>query len=121
MGEDVKKAGHEKLFSEADLKEFAEVGKSYTPETMAAYQNRWTALIDEVKQNLTIDPASKKAQDLAKRWTDLLNEVYGGYPELKTKIAKAYNTGAIPKEHNIIAPEVWAFIKKVHEAAKKKS
>lgn len=33
MGEDVKKAWHEKFFSEADLKEFAEVGKNCTPET----------------------------------------------------------------------------------------
>ncbi len=121
MGEDVKKGWHEKFFSKADLKEFAEVGKNYTPETMAAYQNRWTALIDEVKQNLTADPASEKAQDLGRRWTELLNEAYGGHPELKAKIAKAYTAGAIPKEQNMIGPEVWDFIKKVHEAAKKKS
>ncbi|MBE3111000.1 MAG: TipAS antibiotic-recognition domain-containing protein [Acidobacteria bacterium] len=120
MGEDVKKGWHEKYFSEEDLKQFSELGKNYTPEMMAAYQNRWTALIDEVKQNLTADPASEKAQDLGKRWTDLLNEVYGGQPELKTKIAKAYNSGAIPMEQRPFTPEIWDFIKKAHEAAKKK-
>jgi DNA-binding transcriptional MerR regulator len=121
MGEDVKKGWHEKYFSEADLKKFQEVGKKYTPEAMAAYQNRWKELIDEVQRNVGLDPASDKAQDLGKRWTDLFNEAYGGHPELKPKIAKAYNTGAIPKEYNMIGPEVWAFIKKVHEAGKKGS
>ena len=118
MGEDVKKGWHEKFFSEADIKEFAEVGKAYPPEAMVAYQNRWAALIDEVKKNIGLDPASEKAQDLGKRWNDLFNEAYGGHPELKTKIAGAYNAGAIPKEHNMIAPEVWDFIKKVHREKK---
>ncbi len=86
---------------------------------MTAYQNRWAALIAEVKDNLGLDPASAKAQDLGRRWTALLDEVYGGKPELKTQIAKAYSAGAVPKEYNMIAPEVWDFIKKVHAAAGK--
>ena len=120
MGEDVKKGWHEKFFTEAELKEFQEVGKKYTPEMMTAYQNRWTALIEEVKAAIGLDPASEKAQDLGRRWTALLDEVYGGQPALKAQIAKAYNAGAIPKEQNMIAPEVWDFIKKVHAAAGKK-
>jgi hypothetical protein len=119
MGEDVKKAWHEKFLSEADLKKFEEIGKRYTPETMKDYQDRWAALIDEVKRNIGLDPASAKAQDLGKRWTDLFNEAYGGHPELKPKIAEAYRSGAIPKEDNMIGPEVWDFIKKVHAAAEK--
>jgi len=117
MGEDVKKAWHEKFFTEEELKQFRELGKKYTPEDMAAYQKRWEALIAEVKASLGLDPASEKAQNLGRRWTALLNEVYGGQPQLKAQIAKAYNAGAIPKEYNMIAPEVWDFIKKVHAAA----
>jgi DNA-binding transcriptional MerR regulator len=120
MGEDVKKGWHEKYFSEADIKKFQDVGKNYSPEAMVAYQDRWAALITEVKANVGLDPASDKAQDLGRRWTELFNEVWGGRPELKTKIAAAYSAGAIPKEHNMIAPEVWDFIKKVHAAAGKK-
>jgi len=120
MGEDVKKSWHEKFFSEKDLAEFAEVGKNYTPEAMTAYQNRWAALIAEAKAKIGLDPASPEAQDLGRRWSALLNEAYGGHPELKTKIAKAYSAGAIDKEHNMIAPEVWDFIKKVHAAGKTK-
>jgi DNA-binding transcriptional MerR regulator len=121
MGEDVKKAWHEKFFSEAELKEFAEVGKKYPPEAMADYQKRWAELIDEVKRNLALDPASDKAQDLGRRWKSLLDEAYGGNPQLKARIGEAYTAGAIPKEHNMIGPEVWAFIKKVHSAAPKKA
>jgi DNA-binding transcriptional MerR regulator len=120
MGEDVKKGWHEKYFSEADLKKFQEIGKKYTPEQMLAYQDRWTGLIAEVKANLGLDPASDKAQDLGRRWKELLNEAYGGYPELKAKIGQAYAEGVIPKDQNMIAPEVWDFIKRVHAAGKSK-
>lgn len=116
MGEDVKKGWQNKFFSEKDMAEFAEIGKKYTPEDMVAYQNRWAALIAEVKAKLGLDPASPEAQDLGRRWSALLNEAYGGHPELKSKIAKAYQSGAVPQEYNMIAPEVWDFIKKVQAA-----
>jgi len=120
MGEDVKKDWHEKFFTEAELKEFQEVGKKYTPEMAEAYQHRWAELIDEVKQNIKTDPASEKAQDLAKRWTDLLNEAYGDRPELKARIGEAYSVGAVPDGYKMFGPEVWDFIKKARAAATKK-
>jgi len=120
MGEDVKKDWHEKFYTEAELKEFAEVGKKYTPEMVAAYQRRWAELIDEVKKNLKADPASETAQSLAKRWTDLLNEAYGDRPELKARIGEAYTAGAVPDDYRMFGPEVWDFIKKARETAKKK-
>jgi hypothetical protein len=110
MSKDVKKGWHEEFYSEAELKMFADVGKGIAPEAMSAYQNRWAALIEEVRQNLGIDPVSEKAQDLGRRWTELL----------KARIAKAYSARAIPKEYNMIAPEVWDFVNEVHVAAKKK-
>ena len=117
MGEDVKKDWHAKFYTEAELKEFAEVGKKYTPEMAAAYQPRWAGLIEEVKQNITADPASETAQSLAKRWTDLLNEAYGGRPELKARIGEAYASGAVPNDYRMFGPEVLDFIKKAREAA----
>jgi DNA-binding transcriptional MerR regulator len=120
MGEDVKKAWQEKFFTEAELKEFAEIGKKYTPETMAVYEQRWTDLIEEIKKNLTVDPAGAVAQSLAKRWVDLLNEGYGEHPKLKAKIGQAYKMGAIPAERRPFGPEVWEFIHKALAVAKKK-
>ncbi len=120
MGEDIKKDWHEKFYTESELKEFAEVGKKYTPEMAAAYQRRWAELIEEVKQNITADPASEKAQGLAKRWTDLLNEAYGDRPELKARIGEAYTAGAVPDDYRMFGSEVWDFIKKAREAVEKK-
>jgi DNA-binding transcriptional MerR regulator len=120
MGEDVKKTWHEKFFTEAELKEFQEVGKKYTPEMEAAYRRSWAELIEEVKKNLKADPASETAQSLAKKWTDLLNEAYGSHPELKARIGEAYASGAVPDDYRMFGPEVLDFIKKAHAAAKKK-
>jgi len=120
MGEDVKKAWQEKFFTEAELKEFAEIGKKYTPETMAAYERRWTELIGEVKKNLKADPSGEVAQSLAKRWVELLNEGYGDHPQLKARIGEAYQTGAFPAEHRPFGPEVWEFIHRALAVAKKK-
>jgi DNA-binding transcriptional MerR regulator len=120
MGEDIKKAWHEKFFTKAELEEFAEIGTKYTPEAMADYQRRWGELIDEVKRNLGADPAGAAAQALARRWTALLNEAYVNRPELKTRIGEAYAAGAVPAEHMPFGPEIWEFIKKAHASAKKK-
>ena len=120
MGEDVKKAWHEKFFTEAELKEFQEIGTKHTPEMMQDYQRRWTVLIEEVKRNLDADPAGPVARSLAKRWTELLNEAYGDHPRLKARIGEAYTQGAIQPEQRPFGPEVWDFITKAHAAAKKK-
>ncbi len=119
MGDDVKKAWQEKFFTEAELKEFEEIGKKYTPEMMETYQRHWSELIEEIKNHLTADPAGKVAQSLAKRWVDLLNEGYGGHPQLKAKIGEAYKTGAIPAESRPFGSEVWDFIHKALAVAKK--
>jgi DNA-binding transcriptional MerR regulator len=119
MGEDVKKAWHEKFYTASELKEFQEIGKKYTPEMMESYQHRWAELIEEVKKHLDDDPAGEIAQSLAKRWTDLLDEAYGGHPALKAKIGQAYTQGAIPAEQRPFGDDVWGFIKKAHAAAKK--
>ena len=118
MGEDVKKTWHEKFFTEAELKAFQDIGKRYTPETMAAYERRWAELIEEVKKNLDADPAGKVAQALAKRWKDLLDEAYGGHPQLKARISEAYTSGVVPANRRMFGEEVWAFIKKAQAAAK---
>jgi DNA-binding transcriptional MerR regulator len=120
MGEDVKKAWHEKFFTKAELEEFAEIGTKYTPEAMADTQRRWAALIDEVKRNLGADPAGEVAQSLAERWAALLNEGYGNHPGLKARIGEAYTAGTMPAEHMPFGPEVWGFIKKAQAEAKKR-
>jgi len=121
MSEKNKQEWTKKFFSEADMKEFAAVGAAYDPEAMKAYQDRWTALIDEVKAHLNADPAGPVARDLARRWTELMDEAYGGRPELKQKIGQAYEqawkTGDDFGGHMPFGPEVMDFIAKAKKAA----
>jgi hypothetical protein len=88
---------------------------------MKAYQDKWTALIDEIKANLNADPASPIAQDLARRWSEHLNVAYGGHPGLKQKIGEAYQqawkTGNDFGGRMPFGPEIWDFIKKAQKAA----
>jgi len=121
MSEQNKQEWTKKFFTEADLKEFTEIGKNYDAEAMKAYQDKWTALIEEVKANLNADPAGPVAQDLARRWTEHLDAAYGGHPELKQKIGQAYQqawkTGETFGGQMPFGPEVMAFIAKAKKAA----
>ncbi len=121
MSEKNKQEWTAKFFSEADMKEFAEIGKNYSPEAMKAYQDKWTALIEEVKANLNADPASPVAQDLARRWTEHLEAGYGGHPGLQQKIGQAYQhawkTGDDFGGHMPFGPEIMEFIVKAKKAA----
>lgn len=120
MSEETKKTWQERFFTAKELKEFEELGKELGPAKIKAYQEKWAALIDEVKQNVNADPASKTAQDLARRWHSLFDEGYGGHPNLKARIGEAYRAGQMPAEYQTVGPEIWDFIAKATEALKKR-
>jgi len=127
MSDEAKKEWTKKFFTEADIKEFEEIGKTHTPETMRDYQNRWAALIAEVEKNLGVDPAGTFAQSLADRWAALLKEGYGGHEGLLQKIGRA-NQEAMKTGHHPATPtgkppfdqKVWEFIQKANTARKAK-
>lgn len=124
MSDEIKKTWA-KHYSEADLKEFEEIGKTHTPEMREAYQKKWAGLIEEVKALLGGDPAGAPAQALAKRWKELLDEGFGSHPQLKQKIGQAYKSewaaGNTQGPGMPFGPEIWGFIQKAMEAAKTKS
>jgi len=123
MSDEAKKEWTKKFFTKADMKEFEEIGKKYTPETMQEYQNKWAELISEVEKNLNADPAGPLAQSLADRWTTLLKEGYGGHEGLLQKIGKA-NQEAMKTGRHLATPtgkppfdqKVWDFIQKANAA-----
>ena len=121
MSEETKKKWTEKFYTESELKQFEEAGRSFTAEQMADYQKKWADLIAEVEKNLTADPAGPKAQGLARRWRELMtvmNEAFAGHPNLKNRIGEAYRTGQVPQGLGP-SPKVWEFIGRALEAAKK--
>jgi len=120
MSEETKKTWQERFFTTEELKEFEELGKELGSAKIKAYQEKWAALIDEVKQNVNVDPTSEIAQGLARRWHSLFDEGYGGHPKLKARIGEAYRTSQMPAEYQTFGPEIWDFIAKATEALKKK-
>ncbi len=107
------------------------MGTNFTPEQMEQakrlreslpdgyiedVQDRWTALISEIKANLEIDPSSEHAKSLAKRWDELTAETmkaWEGAPGLTEKIQEGYKTGAFADNPHAPTPEVFGFIEKV--------
>lgn len=120
MPEKEKAGWSEKFFSPEELAAFAEIGRRFSPEEMQAYQKKWTDLLSEIKNNLHLSPDSQEARELLGRWQALLAEGFAGHEGLLARIGQAYRQGAIPQEYSVIGPEVWAFIKKVQEAANSK-
>jgi hypothetical protein len=127
MSDEAKKEWTKKFFTDADMKEFEEIGKKHKPATMQDYQNSWAALIAEVEKNLDADSAGPLAQSLAERWTALLNEGYGGHEGLLQKIGRAnqeaMRTGQHPSTPTGKPPfdqKVWEFIQKANAARKSK-
>jgi DNA-binding transcriptional MerR regulator len=119
MSEEKKTKWTEEFFTPEEMKEFEKAGQAYTPAQMEAYQRKWADLLAEVEANLTLDPASPKARDLARRWRALFKEGWGGRPDLSRKIGEAYRSGAVP--HGLgPSPRAFEFIRKVEEAARKK-
>jgi len=120
MDEEKKKNWAERFFTPEEMEEFKEIGKGYAPDQMEAYQKKWAALIEEVKGNLSTDPAGPLGQELVRRWQALFNEAYGGHPKLKKKIGEAYRSGAVPADYQTISPKVWEFISRASSALRKK-
>jgi DNA-binding transcriptional MerR regulator len=121
MSEEKKKDWAERFYSPEEMKEFQAIGQRTTPDEMKAYQKKWADLVEEVRQNLSADPAGPVGQDLARRWKALFDEAYGSHPKLKERIGKAYSSGAVPAEYRIISPEIWEFIARASSAAGKKT
>ena len=108
-----------KYYTEEQLKDLARRG---TPEVLERGQREWAALIKEVEASLDEDPESEKAQELAARWSNLIEEFTGGDPGIRENLAKLYaDQGNWPKTfQKPYSDEVGAFLSKAMEARKKK-
>src|SRR5262249_10940174 len=108
----------EKLYTPEQIKQFEQLRKQVSPEEIRAVEEAWTALPAEVRANRDLDPASPKAQALARRWDELTERTMRGYqafPELKQAIADNYKQG---KFEGTLAPQAadFAFIERVKAA-----
>lgn len=54
---------------------------------------RYVELVKETRENLHVDPASEKGQELMKKWTDLFETMYQGNWELANKVWQLHFKG----------------------------
>lgn len=78
------------IFTPDELKQYVafeqELKTNTTPEQKAAFENNWSQLVEEVKNNLQQDPNSTLGIDLGKKIMEWVNGVYGKkYAHLRTK------------------------------------
>jgi MerR family transcriptional regulator, thiopeptide resistance regulator len=109
-----------KYYTEEQLAELAERG---TPEVLERSQRDWAALIKEVEAAISegVDPRSEKAQELAARWSSLIEAFTGGNPAIRESLTKLYADQAnwpstFKKPYS---DEVGAFIAQAGAAGKK--
>ena len=78
-----------KYYTEEQLAELAERG---TPEVIEQGQRDWAALIKDVEAAVAegVDPQSGRGQELAARWSRLLEAFTGGNPEILASLKKLY-------------------------------
>ena len=103
-----------RYYSEEAQKEIAKRATTIPREVIEQAQRDWSALIKEVEAAVAAgeDPASKKSQRLAARWSELIKGFTGGNQEIQKGLNKMYADKAnwpasMPKP---FSDEVQAFI-----------
>jgi DNA-binding transcriptional MerR regulator len=109
------------LYTPEQMKHFEEAGKQVGQEEIQAVQDGWSALLQEVRANQHLDPASVEAQSLARRWEELTERTMRGFqafPDLKQAIGDNYKQGRF--EGHPFAPQAadFAFIERAKAARK---
>jgi DNA-binding transcriptional MerR regulator len=109
-----------KYYTEEQLTELAERG---TPEVLERGERDWATLIKEVEAAIAegVDPRSEKAQELAARWSKLIEAFTGGNPAIEESLKKLYADQANwPSTfRKPYSDDVGAFISQANAACKK--
>lgn len=72
--------------------QLAELARRATPEVLERGQRDWAALLKEFEEaeREGVDPSSERAQALAERWQDLIEQFTGGDPGIAESLRKLY-------------------------------
>ncbi len=107
-----------KYFSNEQLKESAErLFGEKTREELELLAKENKKFMEELKASIDLDPASAKAQELAKRWKEDIHKFTNGNPEIEKKLNEMYlNMDNAPAEmKKDWNPKILDFINKALE------
>lgn len=110
MIEETNQSWAKAVLSEVELKQYAEFQKKLSTTDSKAketFEKAWYDLCQEVRANVTIDPCSSRATEIAKHCMTLVNNLYGKeYAHLRKSVwEKGFKTGAIDDSHGL-TPEM---------------
>lgn len=88
----------QKYYSEEAWKKIEERQRSYSKEQAEADAHRWQEVIDGMREAARRgeDPGSPVAQELARRWTELVNEFTQGDPEIAKGLSRVWADPQMP-------------------------
>ncbi|MCI0441579.1 MAG: MerR family transcriptional regulator [Chloroflexi bacterium] len=114
----------QKYYTEAQMKQFEELGKQVSVEERLEIERQWATLIADVQANLSADPASyivslpnrPEAQALVERWSALIQATFRGNTELMKAVGENYRKGNFDHLSNVPSREVFSFIERASKA-----
>ena len=87
----------------------------FTDEFWKDYHKKWSDLFEEVKENLHTKPEGEIGARLAKKWMNLVNEVYPEKHKLRKKLWDGYKAGVIPENQLAYDKSIVTYITKACE------
>lgn len=109
----------EKYYSPEAQATLAERRKEWTPEMQHEAEQKWQTLFRDVEAALDVAPESAEAQELGRRWKELVGAFTGGDPAVAEGLNKVYaDRTNWPKQANqqmaaFSNPRVWEFMSRV--------
>ncbi len=107
----------QEIFTPEELTQYATFEAEMKNQQKTDFENKWNALIEEIRNNLSEDPASKKGILLGEKMMQWVNNVYGKkYAHLRTKkFEKGFGEGKGLEEVGF-TPEIVSWIDKAMDA-----
>ena len=93
----------EKYYTAEHLEAFERLGQEAGPEEISAVEHAWAELIPEVRavRDAGIDPADARAQELGRRWGELVERTFRGETGLRDAVGAAYQAGAFASDPSL--------------------
>jgi len=110
-----KQTWYKKYLNENELEDMNKLFSGFTDEFWTDYHKRWADLFAEVRENLNTDPESETGIQLAKKWMNLVNEIYANKSELSRKLWNGYKAGIIPENQLPYDQSIIAYITRACE------
>lgn len=110
----------ERYYTPEQMARFADLREKLSDVEIRAVEEGWTELLAEVRDSSHLDPASPEAQDLARRWDEMLERTrrgYEGYEDLWEAIGQNYSDGNFEEHEQAPNQADFAFIQRARNAA----